>query len=119
MILQILRALVSEREPPKTVKSLAKRKTVPAVHPAEARHDAVARDLLVAHAEVVAGVLHQGVRLFEGTGVEEDVDALAGRQLPRFVLGVEALLAPAHATRLEELLEALHTAAHGDSGRGR
>ena len=52
MILTILAALVSESEPPKTVKSCAKTNTSAAFDAAVAGDEAVAGDALLVHAEV-------------------------------------------------------------------
>ena len=72
----------------------------PAVDPPVARDHAVAGDLLLGHAEVQAAVLHELVELFEATLVEQDLDALAGREL---AFGVLALLALGAAARLGAL----------------
>ncbi len=66
-----------------------------AVDRAVAGDDAVARDLLLRHAEVGAAVLDEHVPLLEGAGVEQEVDALARGQLAAGVLRLDALLAAA------------------------
>ena len=67
----------------------------PAVDPAVARHDAVARDELVLHAEIAAAVRHQLVELLERARVEQGLHALARRQLAGVVLALQPLLAAA------------------------
>ncbi len=95
MILTILAALAPQSEPPKTVKSWAKTKTVPAVDPAVAGNHPVARDPLFLHAEVPALVDDQLVHLLERSLVEEQPDALPRRQLARLVLLLDPLGAAA------------------------
>jgi len=70
--LQTFSAKVSEREPPKTVKSWENRK--------------ISRDALPSHAEIAAAVRDEGVQLLEGAGVEQRFDTLPGRQLSGLVL---------------------------------
>ncbi len=91
----------------------------PAVHAAEPRHDAVARDALSVHPEIAAVVLHQGVGLFEGTGVEEEVHPLARRQLAGLVLGLHALRTAALPAGPEEIFEFSHAPHQGLSVKGR
>ena len=61
-----------------------------AVDGAPAGDDAVARRLLLLHAELGAAVLDEGVELLERVLVHEQLDALAGGQLAALVLGVDA-----------------------------
>ena len=61
--------------------------------------DAVAGDDLLGHAEVAAAVRDQLVELFEGAGIEQQIDALARRELAGGVLPFEAFLAAARARR--------------------
>ena len=65
------------------------------VDAAVAGDEAVAGDSLVGHAEVGGSVGDEFVGLFEGALVEEEVDALAGRELAEFVLAGAALGASA------------------------
>ena len=65
---------------------------LPPVHEAVAGDNPVSRDNLIGHAEVAAAVRHQLVDLFERAGVVEQVDALAGGQLPGRVLALQAIL---------------------------
>src|SRR4029078_6400841 len=58
----------------------------PPVDAAVAGHDAVARHLLLGHAEVETAVLAEPVQLFEGVGIEQDLDALARGELAFAVL---------------------------------
>ena len=57
--------------------------------------DAVAGHDLLLHAEIAAAVRDELVDLLERAGVEEQLDALAGRQLAAVVLALDALLAAA------------------------
>ena len=57
--------------------------------------DAVAGNHLLVHAEIAASVGHQLVDLFEGAGIEQELDALARRQLAGRVLAREPLFAAA------------------------
>ena len=94
MILTILAALVSESEPPKTVKSCAKTKTVRPVDGAVAGDEAVARNALLVHAEVGGAVGDELVGLLEGAVVEQQLDTLARRELACLVLALAAFRAP-------------------------
>ena len=71
----------------------------PAVDRALAGHHAVARDLLVLHAEIDRAVLDEHVVFLERAGIEQHVDALARRQLALGVLRLDAALAAAQARR--------------------
>jgi hypothetical protein len=80
-ILVILRACASDSEPPNTVKSLEKTNTVrPLIVPQPGDH-AVARDLVLGHAEIRASGAARTCRLLERAVVEQEVDALPGREL--------------------------------------
>ena len=68
-----------------------------AVDGAPAGDDAVARGLLLLHAEVGAAMLDEGVELLEGVLVHQQLDALAGGQLAALVLRVDARLPAAEA----------------------
>ncbi|MNX91930.1 hypothetical protein D3C86_1240470 [compost metagenome] len=57
--------------------------------------DAVARDALLGHAEVVAAMLHEHVGLFEAAFVQQDFDPFARGQLALGVLGGDALFTTA------------------------
>ena len=67
--------------------------------------DAVARDDLVGHPEVEAAVRDELVDLFEGARVEQQVDALARRQLAGRALPLEALFAASQLGPPFELVE--------------
>jgi len=72
-----------------------------ALDAAEPGEDAVPRDALLLHPEVVAAVHDQAVHLLERPGIEEEVEALAGGELPCVVLlGYALLAAPLQARRL-------------------
>jgi hypothetical protein len=66
-----------------------------AVDGAPAGNDAVARHLLLRHAEIGGAVGDVHVVFFEGAFIEQHVDALARRQLALAMLGIDALLAAA------------------------
>src|SRR4029434_2636035 len=57
--------------------------------------DAIAGNHLTGHAEVEAPMRDELVDLFEGAGIEEEVDALARRQLPGFALAAKPFLTAA------------------------
>src|SRR6185503_15298077 len=69
----------------------------PAVDASMAGDDTVAGHALRLHAEVVRPVDDESVQLLERAGIEQRVDALAGRQLPGGVLLGDALFAAAEA----------------------
>ena len=97
MTLQIFAAYASDSEPPKTVKSWLKTKTVPPVDRAVAGDDAVAEDRV--GIAVVAARRDEGVELDEGPGVEQQLDPLARGQLAAGVLLVDPDLAAAERER--------------------
>ena len=76
-----------------------------AVDRAMARDHAVARDPLILHAEVGAAVLDEHIGLLEGARVEEQLQALARRELAALVLGGDAPPAAAEAGSLTLRLE--------------
>jgi hypothetical protein len=95
MILQIFFACASPSEPPNTVKSCENTNTGrPSMKP-RARHDAVAEELLVAHAEVLGAMDDEAVDLAETALVEQQRDALARRELALLVLLRDAVGAAA------------------------
>jgi hypothetical protein len=59
------------------------------------RDDAVARHELRLHAEIVTAMDGQRVQLLKRAGVDQRLDALAGRELAGLVLLGDALLAAA------------------------
>ena len=94
-ILMIFCAWVSDSEPPNTVKSLAKTKTVrPLTVPQPVTTPSPGIFCLL-HAEVDAAVLDEHVELLERALVEQQLDALARGQLAALVLRLDALLAAA------------------------
>ena len=117
MTLTILAALVSESEPPKTVKSCAKAHTSAAVDAAVAGHHAVARDDLLGHAEVAAAVGDELVDLLEGAGIEQQVDALARGEPAAVVLPLQPLLAAAQLGAAVQVLEARAASPFGAEAR--
>ena len=90
MILQIFSALVSDSEPPSTVKSCAIDEHHAAVDRAVAGDAAVARDFVVFHAEIGAAMLDEHVVFLEGIGVEQDFQPLARGELALGVLRLDA-----------------------------
>ena len=85
-----------------------------AVDGAPAGHDAVARGLVLLHAEVGAAVLDEGVELLERVLVHQQLDALAGRQLALGVLAVDADLSAAEAGIVAALFELFDDVLHGE-----
>ena len=69
--------------------------------------DAVARDRLVFHAEVTPAMGHELVELFERSGIEQQVDALARRQLACLVLALEAIFSAAELSQTLQFSEPL------------
>jgi hypothetical protein len=57
--------------------------------------DTVARDDLVGHPEVPAAVRDELVELFERSGIEKQIHPLAGRELSRRMLALDAVGATA------------------------
>ena len=68
---------------------------LPAVDQPVAGDDAVAGDDLILHPEVEAAVRDELVDLLEGAGIEQQLDALARRQLAGVVMALQALFAAA------------------------
>ena len=68
-------------------------------------NDAVARDDLIGHPEVETAVCDELVDLFERGGIEQQLDALARRQLARGTLTLEPLVAAAELRATLELIE--------------
>ncbi len=92
----------------------------PRIHRAVAADDAVAGDGRgLVHAEVAAAVGDEGVDLDERAGVEEQLDALAGGELARRVLLVDALLAAAQLGRGKAALQLLDLLGADGCRRGR
>ncbi len=95
MILQIFSACASDKRAAEHGEVLAEDEHEAAVDGALAGHHAIAGHLLVGHAEVDAAVLDEHVRLLEGVGVEQELDALAGGELAALVLRLDPALAAA------------------------
>ena len=74
---------------------LAVDKRPAAVDQAGTGHHPVPGDAPVFHTEVGGAVLDEHVELFEGVGVEQNVEALSRGQLAALVLGVDAVLSAA------------------------
>ena len=68
------------------MKSWLNTNTSAAVDRAGAGDHAVARNALLGHAEIGAAMLDEHVDLFERAGIEQQLQALARRQLAAFVL---------------------------------
>lgn len=81
-------------------------------HPV-ARDHAVARDLLLGHAEIDRAVLDEHVPFFKSAVVEQQLDALARRELALGVLRVDALLPAAQARLGAALFELFDQFLHG------
>ena len=69
--------------------------------------------MALVHAEVGAAVFLEHVPLFEAAVVEQQFDALAGRQLALGVLGIDALLATTQAGLFALLLQLADDFLHG------
>src|SRR5690606_30668538 len=83
-----------------------------AIDCAPARHHAIAGNLLFRHAEVRRPVGDEHVELLERAFVEEHFDALARRQLPFGVLGLDALPAAAETGLIAPRLELIEHLTH-------
>ena len=119
MILTILAALVSESEPPNTVKYgeiLSECVHRPVIDAPVFRDDAVTRHELTDHAEIGTPVRDQLVDLVKGAQVEEQLHALAGRELARGMLPPSALLATARFSTVLKLRQGL-TFVHAFKGQ--
>ena len=68
----------------------------PPIDRARSGDHAVARDLLVLHAEIDAVMFDIGVEFFEAAFIEQDVEPFARGQLALGVLRVDPLLPAAH-----------------------
>ena len=77
----------------------------PAVHHAVTRHDALAGDFRLVHAEVHTAMLDKLVQFHEGAFIEKTPEPLAGRQSPRGLHLLEGLLT---AAELDLLLAGPH-----------
>jgi hypothetical protein len=66
-----------------------------AIDAAVSGYDAVAGNDLIGHAEIAATVRDERVGLFEAVWIEQEGDALAGRQLARLAVSPKAILASA------------------------
>ena len=78
--------------------------------------DAVPEHLLLLHAEIGATVGDEAVELDERPGIDEEVDPLAGRELPPFVLLLDSLLASAEKRATVQLVEAEQVGRRGATG---
>ena len=115
MILQIFSACASRQRAAEHGEVLAEDEDQPAVDRAVAGDHAVARDLLLLHAEIGAAMLDEHVPFLEGAGVEQQLDALAGGELALGVLGVDAALAAAGPRRRALLFELAEDFLHDPS----
>ena len=91
---------------------LAEHEHQPAVDRAVAGDDAVARDLVVGHAEIGAAMLDEHVPFLERALVEQQLEPLARGELALAVLRGDALLAAAEAGPGALLLELLQDVGH-------
>ncbi len=90
-----------------------------AVDGAPAGDDAVARDLLLLHPEIVRAVLHEHVEFLEQPGIEEKLDALARRELALGVLGGDARLAATAPRMAPPVIQQGENVLHGENlGQG-
>src|SRR6185312_5694482 len=84
---------------------LAEDEDQPAVDRAVAGDDAVARDLLLGHAEIARAVLDEHVPFLEGIRIEQDLEPLARGKLSLSVLRRDAPRAAAGTRRRALLVE--------------
>ena len=92
---------------------LAEDEHQPAVDGAMAGDHAVAGDALLAHAEIGRAMLDEHVPLFEGVGIEQELEALARAQLALGVLGLDPALAAALPRGAPLVLELTQDLLHG------
>ena len=97
-------------------KILAEDEDQPPVDSAEAGDDAVAGDGLLGHAEIGRPVFDEHVPFLERARIEQQLEALPGRQLALGVLGVDALLAAALAGTFALFLQLADDVLHGAPG---
>ncbi len=76
-------------------------------------HHTVAGNLGVGHVEIGAAMLDEHVPFFEGTRIEQQLDALTGSQLALGMLGVDALLATTEAGRRALVVQLANDVMHG------
>src|SRR5690606_19409985 len=95
---------------------LAEDEDEPAVDRAVAGHHAVARYAALGHAELGRAMLDEHVPFLEGTGIEQNLEALACGELAFRVLGVDPAPAAAEARRRPLFLEPLQYFLHGGPG---
>ena len=79
----------------------------PAIDGAAAGDHAIARDLVLAHAEVLALVDHEAIGLAKGPRVDQQLDALARGELAGLVLALDALGSAPLQRALVQLVELL------------
>src|SRR4051812_28734489 len=90
---------------PEDRKILAEDKDKSPVHGPMAGDDAIARDLQLVDTEIMAAMLDEHVPFLEGTGVEQQLEALPRSQLSTAMLGFGAALSAARARRRPLCLE--------------
>ena len=112
MILQIFSACASLSEPPKTVKSWLKTKTSRPFTVAAPGDDAIAGHALFGQAEVAAAMLDEHVVFLERVVVEEQLQALSGRELALCVLAFDPRLAAAQPGPGTALLQRMPNVVH-------
>jgi hypothetical protein len=100
-----LRGVRFRQRPAEDGEVLRERVDRPAVHAPLPRDHAVARDDLLVHAEVAAPVRDELVDFLEAAGIEQQVDPLARRELARFVLAAQPVLAASELRAALEVLE--------------
>jgi hypothetical protein len=98
-------------------KILGEHKRLAAIHRAPAGDDAIARDLVLLHAEFGRAVLDEHVELLERSLVEQQFDALPRRQLAAGVLRLDALFAAAELGAGAPVFEGVQDILHAASAR--
>ena len=107
MILTILAALVSGKRAAEHGEILSECVHQPVIDAPVSRDHAVTRHEMIGHAEIGTPVRDQLVDLVEGAQVEEQLHALAGRELARGMLPPPALLAAARCSAVLKLRQGL------------
>jgi hypothetical protein len=98
-------------------KVLGEHKRLAAIHGAPAGDDAVARNLVLLHAEFGRAVLDEHVEFLERALVEQQLDALPRRQLAAGVLRLDALVAAAQFGAGAPFFEGVQDILHAASAR--
>jgi len=105
--------------PPEHGEVLAEDVDEPAMNGAVPRHHAITEELLVFQPEACGPVGDEPVELYEGVGIEQEVEALPGRELSALVLGGHPPFSPALLALESEGSELLELLVHRHRARMR